>query len=132
MFMSSLSCRSFLSRLDSLVQRLKNSRIHRCDDIDRRVKFFFGHPGFPCVRKAAFHSWIAKPHHRHGKPHEHLLALREAGYRVRIPVERAEISFIQIRHSSQSSENFPAHASGASNQASRFSSESTRNLKPQT
>jgi hypothetical protein len=83
----------FLPLFDSLIQRLENSRVHRRDDIDRRVQFFFGHAGFPCVRKAALHSRIAKPHHRHGEAHEHLFALREASYRVRIPVECPEISF---------------------------------------
>jgi hypothetical protein len=85
-----------LPLLDSLIQRLKNSRVHGCDDIDRRVQLFFGHARFPCVRKAALHSRIAKPHHRHGQAHEHLFAVGEAGYRMRIPVECPKVSFIHL------------------------------------
>jgi hypothetical protein len=47
------------SRLDSLIQRLQHTRIHRCNHVDSRIELFFGHSRFPCVRKAALHSRIA-------------------------------------------------------------------------
>jgi hypothetical protein len=82
----------FLPLLDSLIKRLENSGVHRCDHVNGRVKFLFGHPGFPCVRKAAFHSWIAQPHHCHRQSHQRLFALAETGYRVRLPVKGPKIS----------------------------------------
>jgi hypothetical protein len=85
-----------LPLLDSLIKRLQNSSVHRCDHIHGSVKFFFGHARFPCIRKAAFHSGIAKPQHRHGQSHQHLFALAETGYCVRLPIERPEISFIHL------------------------------------
>jgi hypothetical protein len=54
---------------------LQNSRVHRGDDTHRGIKFFLGHPRFPCVRKAPIHSWITESHHRDGETDEHLLAL---------------------------------------------------------
>jgi hypothetical protein len=44
--------------LRPLIQRLQNSRVDGRDHIYRRVQFIFGHPRFPCVRKAPLHSWI--------------------------------------------------------------------------
>ena len=64
-----------VSLFDSLIQRLQHARIHRSDDIHRRVQFFVGHPGFPCVRKAPFYSRVTKSHHRHRQANEHLLAV---------------------------------------------------------
>jgi hypothetical protein len=58
-----------------VIQRLQNSGIHGGNYIDRGVQLFFGHPCFPCVRKAALHSRIAKAHHRDGKAHQHFLTL---------------------------------------------------------
>jgi len=60
---------------DPLIQRLQHSRIYRSNHIHRCIEFFFRHPRFPCVRKAAFHSRVAEPHRRHGQTDEHLLAL---------------------------------------------------------
>jgi hypothetical protein len=85
-----------LPLLDSLIKRLQNSGVHRCDHIHGSVEFFFGQARFPCIRKAALHSWIAEPHHRHRQPYEHFFTLAETRHRVRIPIERPEISFIHL------------------------------------
>jgi hypothetical protein len=81
--------------LDSLTQRLKNSRIHRGNNIHRRIQFFLSHSRFPCIRKAPFHSRIAEPHHRHGKTHEHLLAFGETLDGMGVTIELAKVSFLQ-------------------------------------
>jgi hypothetical protein len=80
---------------DSLIQRLQHARIHRSDDIHRRVQFFVGHPGFPCVRKAPFYSRIAQSHHRHSQADEHLLSLAETFDGMSVTIESAKISFLQ-------------------------------------
>jgi hypothetical protein len=90
-----------ISLLDPLIQRFKHSRIRRGYHVHRRVEFFFGHPRFPCVRKAPIHSRIAEPHHRDGETDKHLLALGEALHRVRIAIESPEVSFLQGRCSLQ-------------------------------
>jgi len=64
------------SLLDPLIQRLQHARVYGGDHIHRRIEIFFGHTRFPCVRKAAIHSRIAKPHHCGREIDEHLLALR--------------------------------------------------------
>src|SRR4029450_2711569 len=73
----------------------KYARIHRSDDIHRRVQFLLSHPRFPCVRKAPVYSRIAKPHHCHRQPDEHLLPVSETGHRVGVTVELTEISALQ-------------------------------------
>jgi hypothetical protein len=83
----------FISLLDPLIERLKHSSVHRRDDIHRRVELFFGHSRFPCVRKAAIDSGIAEPHHRDREADQHLLAFGEALGRMRVPIERSEVSF---------------------------------------
>jgi hypothetical protein len=60
---------------DPLIERLQHSCIHRGDHVHRGIQLFFGHPRFPCVRKAAIHSRITKAHHRYREPHEHFLTL---------------------------------------------------------
>jgi hypothetical protein len=84
---------AFVSRLDPLIERLKYSRVHRGNHIYRRIKFFFRHPRFPCVRKAAVHSRVAKPHHCDGETDEHLLPFRQTFDRVRVAIESSEICF---------------------------------------
>jgi hypothetical protein len=78
---------------------LQHARIHGCNDIDCRIELFFGHPRFPCVRKATLHSGIAEPYHCHGETDEHLLALGEAFDGMRVSIENSEICFLQ-RHCS--------------------------------
>jgi len=87
----------FVSLFDSLIQGLKYARIHRSDDIHRRVQFFLRHPRFPCVRKAPVYSRIAKPHHCHRQPDEHLFAVAETFDGVSVTVEGAKISLLQFR-----------------------------------
>jgi hypothetical protein len=82
--------------LNALIQRLQHSRIHRGDHIHRGIQFFFGHPRFPCVRKASFHSWVAQPHHRNSQANEHLFTIAETFDSVRVTIERAEIGFLQF------------------------------------
>jgi hypothetical protein len=66
---------ALIPSFDSLVQGLQNSRVHRGDHIDCGIEFFFGHARFPCVRKAAIHSRIAKAHHRDRQADKHLFPL---------------------------------------------------------
>jgi len=80
--------------LDSLIQRLQNTRIHGGNYIHRRIQFFLSHSRFPCIRKATFHSRIAEPHHRHGKTHEHLLAFGETFDGMGVMIELAKVSFL--------------------------------------
>jgi hypothetical protein len=80
--------------LNPLIQRLQHTGIHRGDHVRRSIQFFFGHPCFPCVRKAALHSRIAKAHHRDGESHEHFLTLRQAIDGMCIAVESSEIGFL--------------------------------------
>ena len=84
---------SLVPRFDPLIERLQNSRVHRRDHIDGGVQLFFGHPRFPCVRKAPVHSGIAQPHHRHGESHEHLLALGQTLDGVGVFVELSKVGF---------------------------------------
>ena len=83
----------FLPLLDSLIERLKHARVHGGDHIDRGIQLFFGHPRFPCVRKAAIHSGIAEPHRRDREADEHLLALAKALDGMRISVECPKVGF---------------------------------------
>ena len=85
---------SFISLLDPLIQRLQYSRIYGGDHVYRGVQLFFGHPCFPCVRKAPIHSWIAQPHHRDGESDEHLLALGEAFDGMGVSVKSSKIGFL--------------------------------------
>ena len=85
---------AFVSLLDPLIQRLQYTRVHGGDHVDRRIQLFLGHPGFPCIRKAAFHSRIAKPHRRDGEADEHLLAFAEAFDGVSITIEGSKIRFL--------------------------------------
>jgi hypothetical protein len=80
--------------LDPLIERLQNSRVHGGDHVHGGVQFFFGHPRFPCVRKAPFHSRIAEAHRRHGQTDEHLLALGETFDGVCITIKSSEVSFL--------------------------------------
>jgi hypothetical protein len=86
---------TLISLLDPLIQRFEHSRIHRGDDIHSRIELFFGHPRFPCVRKAPIHSWIAESHHRNGETDQHLLALGETFDSVGITVEGSKVGFLQ-------------------------------------
>jgi hypothetical protein len=86
----------FLPLLDSLIERLKHARIHGGDDVHGGIQFFFGHPRFPCVRKAAIHSGIAEPHRRDREADEHLLALAEALDGMRISVECPKVGFFHV------------------------------------
>jgi hypothetical protein len=65
----------FISLFDPLIQGLQHPCIHSGNHINRSVQFFFGHPCFPCVRKAPVHSRIAQPHHRYCQAHEHFLTV---------------------------------------------------------
>jgi hypothetical protein len=85
----------FISRLDSLIQRLQHTRIHGGNNIHRRIELLFRHTRFPCVRKAALHSRIAKPHHRHREPDEHLFSFSKASDGMSLAIKCLEISFLQ-------------------------------------
>jgi hypothetical protein len=113
----------FLPFLDPLIQGLQNPGVDRRDDIHRRIQLLFGHPRFPCVRKAPVHSRIAKPHHRDGKTDEHFFPFREALRCMSIPVERSKVRFLQGRCSF-----------GFASLESRVSSSQpeTRDSKPET
>jgi hypothetical protein len=82
--------------LDPLIERLQHTRIDRDNDIHRRIELFFGHPCFPCVRKAALHSGIAQAHHGDGKSDEHLFAVRQTRHRMGITIERPKIGFPHV------------------------------------
>jgi hypothetical protein len=84
-----------LTLFDSLIQRLQDAGVHRGNHIHRRVQLFFGHPRFPCVRKAPFDSWVAQPHHRNGQADEHLFTVRETFDSVGVAVESTKIGFLQ-------------------------------------
>jgi len=86
----------FVSLLDPLIQRFEHSRVHRGDDIHRRIELFFRHPRFPCVRKAPIHSRIAKPHHRDGETDEHLFPLAQALYCMRVTIKGTKVGFLQV------------------------------------
>jgi hypothetical protein len=86
--------------LDPLVQRLEDSRIYGGNHINRRVQFFFGHPCFPCVRKAPVHSRIAQAHHRYGQAHEHFLTFRQAFDRMGVLIEGSKVGFLDRHNSS--------------------------------
>jgi hypothetical protein len=77
-----------------LVQRLQHTRIHRGDNVHGGIQFFVTHTRFPCIRKAALHSWIAESHHRHGQAHKHLFAFAKTDHGMRIAVKRPEVGFI--------------------------------------
>jgi hypothetical protein len=85
-----------LALLNPLIQGLEHARIHRGDDIHGGIQFFLGHPAFPCVRKAAFYSWIAEAHHRDGQADEHLFAVGETLDSMGVTIELAKISSLQI------------------------------------
>jgi len=80
-------------RFDPLIQRLQHSRVHRGDDIDCCIEFFFRHPRFPCVRKAPVNSWIAETHHCHSETDEHLLSLGETLDGMSNTIESSEVFF---------------------------------------
>jgi hypothetical protein len=88
-----------LALFDSLIQGLQDTRIHRGDDIHCGIQFFLRHPRFPCVRKAPVYSRIAKPHHCHGKTHEHLFPLGETFHSMGVTIKGTKISFLQFRSS---------------------------------
>jgi hypothetical protein len=81
-------------RLDPLIERLQDTRIHRGNHIDGGIKLFFRHPGFPCVRKAAIYSRITEPHHRDRKPHEHLFPLAQTLDGMGVFIEGSKIGFL--------------------------------------
>ena len=82
--------------LDPLIERLQNPRVNCSDHIHRRIELFFGHPCFPCGRKAALHSGIAQAHHGDGKSDEHLFAVRQTRHRMGITIERPKIGFPHV------------------------------------
>lgn len=90
----------FIPLLDSLIQRFEHAGVNGSNDIHCGIQFFFGHSRFPCVRKAAIHSRIAKAHHSDGETDQHLLALREALHRVCFAVESSKVRPLQDRRSS--------------------------------
>jgi hypothetical protein len=75
---------------------LQHPGVYCGDHIDRRIQLFFRHARFPCVRKAAFHSRIAKPHHRDREADEHLLAFAEAFDGVSIAIKSSKVGFLQM------------------------------------
>jgi hypothetical protein len=83
------------SLLDPLIQRLQHTRIHGGNHINSRIELFFGHPCFPCVRKATVHSGIAKAHHRDGQTDEHLFPFGETLDGVSVTIESSKIGFLQ-------------------------------------
>ena len=95
-FIPEVSLLSFISLLNSLIERLKHACIDSGDYVHGRIQFFFGHPSFPCVRKAAIHSGIAEPHGRDREADKHLLALGEALDGMRISVECPKVGFFHI------------------------------------
>jgi hypothetical protein len=82
---------------DSLIQGLQHSGIYRGDHIHRRIELFFGHPCFPCVRKAPVHSRIAKAHHRYGQTHEHFLTFGQAFDGMGVTIECAKVGSLHGR-----------------------------------
>jgi hypothetical protein len=83
-----------VSLLDPLVQRLQNSGVDCRNHVHSRIELFFGHPCFPCVRKAPVHSRIAKPHHRYGQTHKHFLTFRQAFDGMSVAVEGSKVGFL--------------------------------------
>jgi hypothetical protein len=83
----------FLPLLDSLIERLKHARVYGGDDVHGGIQFFFGHPRFPCVRKAPIHSGIAELHHCDRQSDQHLFPFGETFDSMRIAVKRSKISF---------------------------------------
>jgi hypothetical protein len=79
---------------------LEHSGVDGRNHINRGVQLLFGHPCFPCIRKAPVHSRIAKAHHRDSEAHEHFLTLGETFDGMRVAIKSSEISFLQCRRSS--------------------------------
>jgi hypothetical protein len=69
----------FASLLDPLIQGLQHPCIDCGDHIYGRVQRFFGHPGFPCVRKAPIYSRVAEPQYRDGETDEPALCAPNNG-----------------------------------------------------
>jgi hypothetical protein len=76
---------------------LQNPRVHRGDHVHGGVQLFFGHPRFPCVRKAPLHSRIAKPHHGDRETDQHFLPLGETFHGMGIAIKSSKVSFLR-RH----------------------------------
>ncbi len=74
------------------VERLDNTSINCGDHINCGVEVFLTHASFPCIRKAAFHSRLAIPHHGDREPHQHFLTLAEVGRAMGIAIKLAKIS----------------------------------------
>jgi hypothetical protein len=91
----------FVPLLDPLIQGLKHARVHRGDDVHRRIEFLFRHASLPCVRKATIHSRVAQPHHRNGEANQHLLSFSETVDRMRITIKSSKVSFLQSHGSCQ-------------------------------
>lgn len=85
---------AFVSRLNSLIQRLQHARINGGNHVHRRVQFFFRHSRFPCVRKAPIHSWIAQAHHCHSQADKHFFTVGEAFNGVGFAIEGTKICFL--------------------------------------
>jgi hypothetical protein len=96
---SALRQSCLVSLFNSLIQRLQHPRVHGSDHIHRGVQFFFGHPRFPCVRKAAVNSRIAEPHHRDGQTDEHLFALGKTFDGMCVAIKSSKVGFLQSRRS---------------------------------
>jgi hypothetical protein len=92
--------RILIPLLDSLIQRLEHASVYCGYDIHCGIQFFFGHPRFPCVRKAAIHSRVTEAHHRDRESNKHLLTVREALDRVCFAVESSKVRFLQDCRSS--------------------------------
>jgi hypothetical protein len=75
---------------------LDNPGIHCGNDIHGSIQVGIGNPGFPCVRKASFHSRLTIADHGYGQPHEDLLTLTQVGYGVGITIELSEVG--SFRH----------------------------------
>jgi hypothetical protein len=84
----------FIPLLDSLIQRFEHPGVNGGYDIHCGIQFFFGHSRFPCVRKAAIHSRIAKAHHRDGESDKHLFSFSETFDRMCFAVEGSKVRFL--------------------------------------
>lgn len=83
--------RPFELRFRADIERLDNTGVNRCNDIDSAIQIFFRDSGFPCVRKAAFDSRLTVAYAGHGQPHKHLLALSQVIHRMGIAVKLSKI-----------------------------------------
>jgi hypothetical protein len=84
-----------LTLFDSLIQRLQDARLHRGNNIHRRIQFFLSHSRFPCIRKAPLYSRIAEAHHRYRQANKHLFSVSETFHCMGVTIKGSKISFLQ-------------------------------------